>query len=211
MANTPPLACVPSLLRPTPLAAPPQAPHPMHPHQVTSPTPTLTITVLQHNLGRSRNAHDELRQIAADLRVDVALLQEPYSIRDFIPSFGVTTRSCFTAPNPMSAILTFNTHLSTTYTTVQALQTPIGSLLLISQYYQHSHPIQPYLTQLRRINPSVPHGQSLIAADLNASSPKTRCVTPNGQIVASRWLSPSTDFCLWVQSRLTNKTNLQKW
>jgi len=33
---------------------------------------------------------------------------------------------------------------------------------------------------------------------------QTRCVTPYGQAVASRWLSPTTDFCLWVQRRLTN-------
>jgi len=89
--------------------------------------------------------------------IDILTVTEPYSKGGKIcglPSGAVLKYN--ESPNPMATIcvatgkasMVYLDHLSTSHTCVAEISTAGAVFILIAQYYQHAHPIEPYLREL---------------------------------------------------------------
>jgi len=56
-----------------------------------------TLRIVQLNMGRASAVSDQLLEFCQRTRIDVALLQEPYTNRGKLPGFEVAPYRCFLA------------------------------------------------------------------------------------------------------------------
>jgi len=71
------------------------------------------LRILQHNCAGNRSVMDQLRQLAADQRVDILLLQEPYSVAGKVVGLLMVSKLIATQQGkPWAAIIVLNPLLS---------------------------------------------------------------------------------------------------
>lgn len=136
------------------------------------------LRVVQQNLCRSREGAAEFGRRAANLDVDVALLQETYVYKGHTVGIGVRARIFEVAPalativvfNP-DLCVTFLTSLSDSWRAVVHIAAPGFDLVLVSAYFQYSHPIGPHIQGLELTVEKLKKQNIIIGADLNAHSP----------------------------------------
>jgi len=76
---------------------------------------TNRLRILQHNCARNRLVIDELRQLAADQRADILLLQEPYTVAGKVAGLPMVSKLIVAQQgNPWAAIVVLNPSLSPT-------------------------------------------------------------------------------------------------
>jgi len=113
--------------------------------------------------------------------IDILTVTEPYSKGGKIcglPSGAVLKYK--EVPNPMAAIcvatgkasMVFLEHLSTSHTCVAEISTSGAVFILIAQYYQHAHPIEPYLRELDEALSATRGQHHIIMTDSNAKHPR---------------------------------------
>ena len=101
----------------------------------------------------------ELRQLAAELAVDVICIQEPYTIKGKVPFMPIQSRIIADGKRPWAAMVVINKeltitkihqHCSTHFNTVE-VATSFGRWRLVNAYFQDSDPIEPYIGKMEEI------------------------------------------------------------
>jgi len=144
-----------------------------------------TIKVTQLNMARSRAVSDELLHHCIRGKIDVALVQEPYTSWGMLHGFEYgATRTIKSKPNAQhgiwAAIIVFNSsldiiskpQLTTEHTVVLGVafpgQPPID---LVSSYFQFRRPTEHFTNEITRIHASL-LDRIVLGIDVNAFSPK---------------------------------------
>ena len=139
----------------------------------------LNLRVGQLNLGRSRLATHELRELAFRDGYDLLLLQEPYTISNTVGGFGMRTRvltSCGQG-TPWAAIVILNdkivatnlSHLGNEYLVCAHVEFCGAEMYVVSAYLRHGDRIDAQLGKIEQVL-LVCNGQVIIGTDANAKS-----------------------------------------
>lgn len=147
------------------------------------------IKIVQINMGRGRITNEELLELCQNKNVDVALVQEPYTLRGRMVGLDVHPIRTVMGPHePVgrgrknmvlgAAIVVFNpsldllarNDLSTTNFAVASIGIPDGpQYLLVSGYFKYRTPTSNHVQELRSITRES-NNNIIIGADLNAFS-----------------------------------------
>lgn len=152
-------------------------------HQTRLYIPSKTKLIFgQLNLQNSCRASSEARHVMYEREINFFSVQEPYSIGGIIKGFGLSTTNVVLGnkepdERPMSAIVCTSNRNPflmlqhcTNHFTVCKISTAIGSINLVSGYFQCAHPIDPYLDTLQSIIDDLRGEELLISIDSNAHS-----------------------------------------
>lgn len=153
----------------------------------TRKTLTNSLRVNQINIGGCLLAAQELRKTNADNKIDITLLQEPYSYRGKAHGFGFKNRIVavegegnYKSPDaPRAAIVISNPNIDvlrldkymTTHCAAAVISTTDKDFIVASVYCQYRHELDQYLELMEEIatdNPAIP---IIIGTDINAYSP----------------------------------------
>jgi len=140
-----------------------------------------SIKIWQVNLDRARHATDELRQAACEAKVDLLLIQEPYTIGGRVAGFGaaaVVIAEEDADERPWAAIVVLNRsfsilrvgQLSTPYTACAEITCDQGRMVVASCYMRHSMPKHIFIAQLEVIVNRYPEHHVIIGTDANSKS-----------------------------------------
>ena len=141
-----------------------------------------SIKIVQLNGGRGSKINAEIREHADREGIDAMLLQEPYTLKKKVISFGQASRIITgnkEGETPWTAIIIFNSrltvmkidHLSNKHFTCVLIEKGALAFYLVSAYFQFSHEIQPYLNKLEEILRALKGKKVIIGIDANAESP----------------------------------------
>lgn len=143
----------------------------------------VTVKVIQANLGRGRDATDELRELALDSDASILLIQEPYVYKNESTGLGRYTNqvlftkkhdeppwACFVITNKKYTA-TLLDHVSTFHCVCAHITGPVGSFYAISVYMQYSLTAERILSELHEILSFLGATQVVIGMDANAVSP----------------------------------------
>lgn len=144
---------------------------------------TTGVRILQLNMRRSTVVTGEVRQLVAEKRLDVLLLQEPY-VRKQGQShtfYGLGTGmkvAAVRSHRPWAAVavcnpkfqMLFVSQLSTTHCVCAEVQAPGFSFYVASCYFQYSDEIEKHLGHLEMVCRSLRGKRLLVAVDANARS-----------------------------------------
>lgn len=146
-------------------------------------TSTTGLRIMQLNMRRSAVVTGEVRQLVADKRLDVLLLQEPYvrkqSQSHTFYGLGINMRiAAVRSQRPWAAVavcnpkldLLFVSQLSTTHCVCVEVQAPGFSFYVASCYFQYSDEIEKHLGHLEKVLHSLRGKRLLVALDANARS-----------------------------------------
>lgn len=138
--------------------------------------------MLQLNAGRGRKVNTEVRDQVDKNRIDLLLIQEPYTYKGKIHSFGeraqiITGNNC--DETLWAAVVIFNKNLTVmklghvSYSHVVCVQIDNGnsSIYVICAYFQFSHQIEGNLTKIQEALHALREEKVIICADANAKSP----------------------------------------
>lgn len=141
------------------------------------------LRIVQLNMVRSRTVSDELLHHCISEKVDIALVQEPYTLKGVLHGLEYrATRTVKSKTNEhngvWAAIVVFNSHLDiitkpqlTSEHTVVGVaypgQTPID---LVSSYFQFCRPTESFTGEISRIHASL-LDRTVLGMDVNAFSP----------------------------------------
>lgn len=136
----------------------------------------------QLNMRRSQQVTLETCKVMETQNIDILLMQEPYNPKGKFIGFGsgaLVVSGAEIGTSAMASIYVRNrnitvhkmSHLSNSHCTCIEVNGPFGKLYLASMYFQHSHAIDPYIAQLRKIVALLPRAKLIIGADANAKSP----------------------------------------
>ena len=135
------------------------------------------MRVLQINGMRNKLVAQELRQLVAELQVDVLCIQEPYTMKGKVPFMPIQSRTIAETERPWAALVVINKDLTITkihqhcdahFNTVE-IATSFGKWRLVNAYFQDCEPIEPYLTKMEEILVSR-DTPTILAFDSNARS-----------------------------------------
>lgn len=152
------------------------------------------LRVGQLNAQGSAVATREIPALAAELRLDVVLVQEPYSAQqhDSTISFiwmGPGAKAALYVPR-LDVQCSLLSHVSNSHCAVCHVAWGRSSLYLVSAYFQYSHDIQRHLKQMDKVFNALQGRAVLVGADTNAHSPLWHSFTRNyvgrGPDVAAR-------------------------
>lgn len=159
-----------------------------------------SMRIVQLNMARSRAVSDELQKYCLKNKIDVALVQEPYALRDMLNGLEYKgTRTVKSKTNEhngiWAAIVVFNNHLdivakpqlTTTHTVVLGVAHPGQEAIdLVSSYFQFRKPTETFTTEISRIYPSL-QARTILGIDVNAFSTKWQDhrLNDKGKIVES--------------------------
>lgn len=150
--------------------------------------PTRHIRIAQINAQNSKSVLDEIRTCPTCERIDILAIQEPYSFRNSIGSFGPNTKiitdnkkfsnlsgpctiiTAVVVKNPSLTILKLE-QFSNTHCICIEVSTQDFQLYIINMYFQCSDNIQPYLHHLETILQSIDSNNIVITLDSNSKSP----------------------------------------
>ena len=144
---------------------------------------SASLMIAQLNMRRAHDVTAEIRTHLLERKIDILLLQEPYTVRCAIPGFGMcnllATAQCEEGIRPMAGIALFNPNLTalklnefcTSHCVCIELKSNVGRFFLVSMYFQYSNDIKESLALLERILQKLRGESILIAADANARSP----------------------------------------
>lgn len=146
-------------------------------------TGTMGVRILQLNTKRSAVVTGEVRQLVAQKRFDVLLLQEPYVRKQGTSHtfYGLGTETKVAAirshrPWTMVAVsnpqlqLTHISQLSTTHCVCAEIQTPSISFYVVSCYFQYKDEIEIHLRHLETVLYSLRGQRFIVSVDANARS-----------------------------------------
>lgn len=120
------------------------------------------ITFMQINAGRGAKIGAEIRNIAELRKIQVVVIQEPYTIKGRVVSFGGSARVISGArkgKTAWAAVVVFDPAIvvmkvqqfSDSHIVCAQLDNSKTTTYLISGYFQYSHPIGTYLERIGRI------------------------------------------------------------
>ncbi|CAB0041976.1 unnamed protein product [Trichogramma brassicae] len=143
-----------------------------------------SLRIAQVNLGRSRNASDELVVSAVDEGIDVLLIAEPYTHGGRVCALGSFSCVVITGQKgdetPWAAVVVLSpnitaTHLrqySSAHCVCVELSGAFGSVVVISQYHQFSHEPEVHIDYLDHLLSRLRSRRVIIGMDLNGTSPQ---------------------------------------
>ena len=145
-------------------------------------TESRCIKIMQINAGRAAKTNAEIRYHVDRDDIQIAMIQEPYTVRGQISSYGGQARVITGAKDgarPWSTIIVFDCALTimklSQYcdTHIVCIQVErVGfSFYVVSAYFQFSTPIQPYLQRIREIAHGLRGQKIIFCMDANAKSP----------------------------------------
>lgn len=142
-------------------------------------SPTNLMRILQVNAQRSAAVLAQCTRLFAENRVDLLLLQEPYTVAGELPGFADCASFLTAEPVPMAAIVcrrgcsapVLVSTLTDEYGVCVSLQCGGQTVYLVSVYFRYSAPLDPYLSYIMRILSRLSGKQVLVAADVNGRSP----------------------------------------
>lgn len=144
----------------------------------------MELAIGQVNCGRASAAAAELRTIMTRRKIDILILQEPYSFRGGVPGFQTTNTLVLKpeAQNPQVALV-FNServeafqlkHEESDCVMTTKITTEFMTFYIINVYCKFSLPIEGFLEKIAKIVGRIRqidcNSKILIAADANASS-----------------------------------------
>lgn len=141
------------------------------------------IRLMQLNMRRSAVVTGEVRQLVAEKRLDVLLLQEPYvrkqgASRTFY-GLGLSSKvAAVRSQHPWAAVVVCNprldilfvSQLSTPHCACAEVQAPGFSFYVASCYFQYSDDIEKHLKHLEMVFYSLRGKRLIVAVDANARS-----------------------------------------
>lgn len=124
----------------------------------------------------------EIRDIADDKNIQVVAVQEPYTVKGKVASFGSRAKTVSgekKGETAWSAIVVFDPNLVVMRVEqfcdshIVCAQIDDGRTMfyLVSGYFQYSKPIEPYLEKIGRTIKQLHEQKVVISADANAKSP----------------------------------------
>lgn len=146
-----------------------------------------TIHIGQINAQNSIAALDELRQVINIDKIDIVLIQEPYSRNNVISSLGINTRvvtdtkrftniassdkikTAIAVTNPSYTVLKIE-QLSNTHCVCAEVSVGTYKLYVVSAYFQYSDKIEPYIQHIERVLLTLKGHSVIVCADANAKS-----------------------------------------
>jgi hypothetical protein len=119
----------------------------------------MTIKILQVNAQRSLKVAYELRKTVEDNKIDVLILQEPYTFKKQVKEYAPITAKViqnYENKDSKAAIIIYNKDITVTqlkqfrkeHIICIHLKTNEDSLYIVSVYCQYSHIIDRYSTEL---------------------------------------------------------------
>ncbi|MGL4197875.1 MAG: reverse transcriptase domain-containing protein, partial [Allorhizobium sp.] len=144
-------------------------------------TAAARVRVGQINLGGSAHATQELRQIIFEMKLDLLLLQDPYSIDGAIRGLGGRVKiATGRGPKPMAAIVVadpsasvvIHGNLTSSHLVCAEVTHPRwGTFSAVSQYCPPSRDIQTDMCELSTALTSLTGRKIVVGLDTNAHSP----------------------------------------
>lgn len=141
------------------------------------------VRILQLNMRRSTVVTGEVRQLIKEKRLDILLLQEPYSQKrdrgHIVCGLGLGIQVAASKTNcPWAAVvacnpgvtLLFVSQLSTSHCVCAEVQAPGLSFYVVSSYFQFCDEIEGHLRHLEMVFRSLRGQRLLVAVDANARS-----------------------------------------
>lgn len=142
------------------------------------------IVILQANLGRSRLATDEILVCAHTAGSPILLVQEPYARENVVAGMGKYRNRIITGNRadeyPWSCIVILDNNyevvvlreVSTSHCVCAHVTGPLGSLYVISSYFQFSGEGMVHVNEIRTALRACGRGKRIIiGADVNGTSP----------------------------------------
>lgn len=137
---------------------------------------------MQINAGRAAKTGAEIRDLAERHGIQIVAIQEPYTIKGRIASFGNMARTITgegKGETAWAAVIVFDPkivvmridQLSDSHIVCVQIDDGNSSLYLICGYFQYSHPIGTYLDKMERIIRHLHGNKIIICVDANAKSP----------------------------------------
>lgn len=135
------------------------------------------LRVGQLNVQRSSVCLDDLRMIVRDRRLDVVLLQEPYSRQGRLPHLG-SWRLYYVPERPMAAVAVVNERVevlfirevSTSHHVCLKIVYGDEEMYLVSSYFQYSEEMEPHIRKWEECVTVLGHAAFVLAGDVNAKS-----------------------------------------
>lgn len=135
----------------------------------------------QLNLGHGRAKSAGLGVYAAQERLDIVAVQEPYTVDGKIREIGTGVRlvsNGTSADPPCAGFAVFRqgltvlnlSHLGDSHTVVIEVTTSAGPLYMVSMYCRFSHDLEPYTERLRVIMTALQGNRIILCLDSNAKS-----------------------------------------
>ena len=148
---------------------------------------TKKINFMQINAQNSKAVSDEVRKLSCERHIDVIAMQEPYTFQGSSTGMGITTKiitdtksfsKVRTAGKIKAAIVVFNKNMDilkieqfcNTHLVCVEIKLEKTRLYMISAYFQHCEPIEPYLRHLSMILNSLQGHPIVTCLDANAKS-----------------------------------------
>jgi len=136
------------------------------------------VRIGQINLGRSRIATLEVRQLMVDYNLDVVLMQEPYSTFGFIRGLGSNVQVLYKDKSPMAAVaasavssnIIFISHLSSKHISCIEFSGCDPPIHFVSHYFQFAESVDGHLAALAEVLRSLQGCRVVVGADINAKS-----------------------------------------
>lgn len=141
------------------------------------------LRILQVNIGRSKQASNETVERAAEVKIPIILMQEPYTYQNKAAALGRYANCviCANKPDevPWASVIILNDdytgvlikNVSTAHCVCVHITGPAGSFYVISLYCQYSQDIETFLQQLDKVLDIIGTNRVIIGADMNAVSP----------------------------------------
>lgn len=140
------------------------------------------ISFVQINAGRAMKTNAEIRQLVDIKGVQVVAIQEPYTVKGKVASFGSTARVISGEKKgeaAWAAVVVFDLkvvvmrldQMSDIHMVCAQIDDGKTKLYIISGYFQYSHSRKTYLDKLDRIVKHLHGHRVLICIDANARSP----------------------------------------
>lgn len=144
--------------------------------------PKGTIKLMQLNAGRAMKTVAELRKLVDTEDLQVIALQEPYTVKGKVASFGRNVRivsgekkgetawAALTIFDPRMVVMRMDQYCDSHIVCAQ-IDNGIIMAYVISGYFQYSHPIDGYLDRVGKIVRQLHGTKIIICLDSNAESP----------------------------------------
>lgn len=144
-------------------------------------TNTNEIKIAQLNADRGYKVDAEIRNKVEMYKIDILILQEPYSIRNKLQNFGQGVGSITGNKEnemPWAAIVVFNRnltimrlgHLCDSHVVCIQVDNGAYSFYIVNAYFQFSHDINRYIRKLKNILSVLRGKRVVLALDANAKS-----------------------------------------
>lgn len=141
----------------------------------------MELKIVQINAQRSRTVAAEIRKIVEERKIDILLIQEPYTYKGKVKGYGsINVRVLQNAEHLSSkaAIVIYNETITVTqieqirdeHIICAHLKTQEGDFYVTSIYCQYSHGIEEYLQRLEDVMDMCRGSKMIIAGDVNAKS-----------------------------------------